>query len=330
MSVNSLINDIQFFFFYKDIKKNISYTGTRINRNMQPIEVSYDFGVYNKYIDKFISRFKEVCTEEQLNNLYHKLSTLKIEERVEEHIPKFTTKVSAGYYDSINNVIVMEYYKDRKYSEDEIEKLIFHELIHMASSRKIHTEPEDVICGFEIPYLFGKGLNESYADYVNNVVFRKKEYFDTEDYFMIFMKGLENVVGADKLRNYFFNSDLNSLVEDLSQYGSRKEVIRMLFLLDKMRENPFPDRRDNTLMIRFIAKLNRVKLEKEYDSGKLSDRGFQIQYALKVSEYKLARIWPDDTEFMGDDNCFMFRYKDQESEIYPYITKEDKKYIKID
>lgn len=330
MSVNSLINDIQFCFFYKDIKKHISLTGTRINRNMQPIEVSYDFGAYNKYIDKFIRRFKEVCTEEQLNNLYHNLSTLKISEKVSEKSPTFVTSISLGYYDSLNNEIVMEYYKDRKYTEEDIEKVMFHELIHLASSRKIHTEPEDVICGFEIPNLFGKGLNESYADYVNYVIFREEEYYDTDDYFMIFMKGLENVVGREKMKNYFFNSDINSLVEDLSQYADRREVIKMLFLLDKMRNNPFADRRDNSLMIRFIAKLNRVKLEKEYDSGILSDRGFQIQYAQKVSEYKMARIWPDDTEFMGDDNCFMFRYKDQESEIYPYVTNNNKKYLKID
>lgn len=330
MSVNSLVNDIQFFFYYNDINKNISLTGTRINRNMQPIEVSYDFGAYNKYIDKFIRRFKEVCTEEQLNNLYHNLSTLKISEKVEEKSPKFVTAISLGYYDSLNNEIVMEYYKDRKYIEEDIEKVLFHELIHMASTRKIHTEPEDVICGFEIPNIFGKGLNESYADYVTLVKFQNQEYYDTTDYYIVFMKGLENVVGAENMQNYFFNSDINSLIEDLSQYGNRREIIRMLFLLDKMRSNPLTDRRDNSLMIRFIAKLNKAKLKSDYEKGLLSEKGFQIQYAMKVKEYERDRIWPDDTEFMGDDNCFMFRYKDQESEIYSYETNSNKRYIKID
>lgn len=321
MSVDTILNDIQLKLEYPRMIKYINMNATYVNRSANDNKPEYDFGTYNKHIEKYINICKTKLSQEQLSNLYRNLRTLKIRLEEKEKTPRLIRTISLGYYNSNRNEITIEQYKDRTYTDKDIESVLFHELNHMSSTR---TMEDDVVCGFAIPNVIGDGLNEGYTEYITKRDSLNEEYYDTDNYFIVIAKGIENIIGSDKMKEYYYNSDIYSVVDELSKYSNRKEVIRMLFLLDKMRSS-FYDRRDISLMVKYISRINKIKLDLELEQGIIDYETYQIERAIKVDELKFGRIWPDETRVLHKDGYFVFKYKDQESELYYFDTSNDVK-----
>ena len=148
------------------------------------------------------------------------------------------------------------------------------------------------------------------------------KYTNTDDYKVFFAKGIENVVGSKRMEKYYFDANIGELVKDLEKYAKRKDIFKLLFLIDKI-EDPFFTSREIRSIVLEIAKINEAKLEKDYQDGKLSDEQFDIEYAIKVIEYKKNNLWSEETVVKKDGNSFLLVDQGKSSDLYEFTPTEE-------
>lgn len=276
------------------------------------------FNEYNDTVLSFIGKFYKSFTSNQTKAMLSRLKDLKIKDVV-YRIPFTIYCLSLGYYDSDYNEIVVEYYKDRRISKESIYSTLIHELLHMASTREFE---DGILTGFEIPYLLGLSLNEGYTEYLTEKYFTKGiEYVKSNSVNLFLAKGIENIIGSEIMQKHFFNADLNGLINELSKYATREEIIRLLFLIDRqgrlMRES-----KDLFNIIEEIARLNAKKLIRDLEQGLISYEDFQIEYAKKVTEYLKGNMWSEETKVIRDNNSFILQDQGFSSSLYELKSKD--------
>ena len=320
------------YIYYKVLEKDIY---TELDKKQKyPINDDFslpvnskenDFDELNHYIERFKERFKEVFTKEQYEKMIYALSTLKIE----EHTKKYDGELflSLGSYDSINNAITIMNYKDLNIDLNK-EEILVHELLHM-SSNNYSIDGERT--GFDLSGILGVKLNEGYTEYLTRKYFtRGYKYTESNDNNIIFAKGIENIIGSDKMESYYFNSDINSLIKDLSEYISREDVIKLLYLIDRVPDN-FYKSKDFDYVLKKISEINKIKLDKDLEKGIITESEYDEQYAIKVREYRMYQMWSEDTKVVGDDTAFVLSDHEYTSNLYTrgYVKKNKEKSKKI-
>ena len=123
----------------------------------------------------------------------------------------------------------------------DIEKVVYHELFHLASSSKTRDKNLVIInCGFStmvLDYIKNRGtikgeaLTEGYTELLaqryfdNNDILRKFEVYAFENKIT---ESLEEIIGENNMSKYYLNSDCASLIEDLSKYSSKEDTIKFI------------------------------------------------------------------------------------------------------
>ena len=111
-----------------------------------------------------------------------------------------------------------------------------HELTHAISSGGEYKDTFFV--GFHQgtnDVLIGRGLNEGYTEYFNQKYITKgqnKNY--SYKYHVQVAKILEFIIGEEKIKSLYLNSNLKGLVDDLAQYISKEKIINFIINLDKI------------------------------------------------------------------------------------------------
>lgn len=313
MQIKSFISYIYFRIIEPDIEKDLTRNKNHIinnNYDISPEKKQPDFGKYNESIERFKEIFKESFTEEQYQRMLYRLSDLTIEEKELDYKLSFT--ISAGTYDSYYNKITINKFNGLELDISE-EELLFHELMHMASTNYSAMGSKT---GLELSDLLGVQLNEGYTDYLTRKYFtRGYKYTESHENNIMIAKGIENIIGSERMEELFFTSNINGLIDELSKYISRENVIKLLFLIDRV-----PDISDKSkefdYVIKQISLLNEQKLIMDLTEGKITQKEYEEQYAIKVKEYRMYQMWSEDTKVTEDETSFILHDHEYVSSLY--------------
>ena len=275
------------------------------------IEDSFNNEELRNIIKTFITIFQLKFTESQVNHMNYKLKCLGLREA---QTPQIVGKyISLGNYNSLNNMITIVRLRHPKITKLIQEETFYHELLHMAST--VRTKNHYYV-GFEIPGIIGRKLNEGYTEYLTRKYFtRGCKYVQTSDIGVILAKGVENIIGTEKMQEYYFTGNIHQLIEDLSQYSSKEDTIKLLFLMDRL-DSKLKTAKDLDDIIKEIAKLNKRKLEIEYEMGLLSEQEYRLEKIIKVDHYRVRNLWSEKTQVIDIGDSFYLEDQGYKSRIY--------------
>ena len=171
---------------------------------------------YQEDIKEFYNILKNKIGSAAMINFYNNLEQLQIKENKDIMRKHFNKVKNTGSY-STNNVIELT----NSYSKS----ILFHELLHLSSSC---VREGDLFIGFnQITNTsdIGRGINEGYTELLNKKFFSNDA--NTSRYYKYLQNMallLEKVIGENKLQSYYFNSDLLSLLENLSEYCGEEKA----------------------------------------------------------------------------------------------------------
>ena len=212
-----------------------------------PIEENtiIDNPIYEKYYDKFCKVIEANIPKEDLGNYYRNFKSLagKDTNLKAKLFYLMRGKVIGGGYFPIDNTFDPNSSIISRFMNTDT-----HELLH-ASSSYFDKEKKIIYCGFQQVFIkegydnkkgkrkfetYGLALNEGYTQYLNIKLFdtndeRSKQIYENEQ---IIAKGLEEIVGEDKLKSLYFRGDLNGLVNELCKYNKKEDVYKFITLTD--------------------------------------------------------------------------------------------------
>ena len=187
---------------------------------------------YNNYPDEvknYIEKVSRIATKEELEQIKRNLETLNIYKNIKNI--NLILKLY-GYYDGNNHSININQYVNKRRSLSTMN----HELTHAISSGGEYKDTFFV--GFHQgtnDVLIGRGLNEGYTEYFNQKYITKgqnKNY--SYKYHVQVAKILEFIIGEEKIKSLYLNSNLKGLVKQLEQYINKEKIINFIINLDKI------------------------------------------------------------------------------------------------
>ena len=190
-------------------------------------EIKNRYNNYPEEIKNYIEEISKITTKEELEQIKRNLETLKINKKLKN---VFTLIKSAGYYDGINHSIAISRFN----TKEELLLLTNHELTHASSSGGMHKNT--FFCGFSQirnKIFFAEALNEGYTEYFNQKYITKDKNSGYK-YHVQVAKILEFIIGEEKIKSLYLNSNLKGLVKQLEQYISKEKIINFIINLDKI------------------------------------------------------------------------------------------------
>lgn len=242
-NINRLIDNIPVIIYnkvntnYKLVKEN-NYNEI-INKNFIK-ENKKIKGKFKEYLNIFTNILNEDLKNCNFNNFNNNIKELNILEKYSEY--KGFIKY-ASYYTKDNKI---EIYNKK------IEQSIFHELLHMASTKQINNKL--ILSGFSIIDFkslkkYGVFLNEGYTEYLNSKYFGIANTYKTQ---IEFLKMIEKIIGGDLMQQMYFNADLKGLINELLKYNNtKKEVLEFILNTDIIHKYRFS-----------LSPLKRLKLKR--------------------------------------------------------------------
>lgn len=178
---------------------------------------------YAEQIKKFTEVMIKTFRKEDLQNFYNNINLLSVENinKKKSFIHNYST---IGCYDTdINTVYINDKYVDTT---------IYHELLHMASSKKI--DEKNSRTGFHYSTSHGSigvGLNEGYTYLLS------KRYFVASKnsgygFQLDVVEKLEEIIGKEKMESLYLNANLYGLINELREYEDEKTIMRFIYSLD--------------------------------------------------------------------------------------------------
>lgn len=172
---------------------------------------------FSNYIFNYVDFVEENYLKKEIPYFYKRINNLKMK------IIESTEDDFLGFYNPIFNQIVINSFN--------VERVIYHELFHMSSSKNI----------FNVGFLqinkngkFGLGLNEAMTEYLN------VKHFGSElpgGYDIYLLKKLELFVGEDILEKFYFKADLLGLINFLNNYVDSVDVYYLIKSFDYLYKN---------------------------------------------------------------------------------------------
>lgn len=176
----------------------------------------------NLLIKEFIELIRNKYNFINLDNNINNLVDLKI-----VYVSEFKNfdKRTYGYFDKKSNII---YIKKDKFNKH----VFFHELLHALTYKY---RKGYFYCGISMNKL-GESLNEGITEYIID------DLLDTNTKFIYsfnkkIIELLEPIIGKDLLIDYYFNSDLNSLINDLIKYSNKEKTCNFIKYCDYVNNN---------------------------------------------------------------------------------------------
>lgn len=185
---------------------------------------------YSKYIDTFYEEMKSNNSGIDLNNFVRNANRLILINNNKKHP---TCSAVFYHFDDCCYIVL--------FSEDNLNLSIYHELMHMASSRYIN----DIrYTGFRQSFenkrkmiSIGEGLNEGYTEWITVKYFHKHGKNEATYPALTNIARLLEVefIGEELMEKYYFDSDLPSLIHALEYYDTRENIMRFIKDLDFIR-----------------------------------------------------------------------------------------------
>lgn len=267
-------------------------------------------------IKEFVDYMESNLSKENLNILHNNLKDIMVKHESFDHfirniiMYRICNGVAFGgyYYDSnkiclINpNLYRSREIQDRINDKMQIKYDLNHELLHMSSS--IYDKKKGrVFSGFSQrddlkKNIIGVGFNEGYTEVLNCRYFsdKMKTKSGYVEEFMI-ASLLEDVVGADKMTYFYFNANLNGLIDCLSNYITEEEIKFFLTDIDLITKNKslkkiFISKNDiniaNERIHDFLVKLYFRKLTKDLCDNKITETVYNSR--IEQAIYKIDKI----------------------------------------
>ena len=182
--------------------------------------VTYD------YIDIFCNRLLSRVNNDYLTCFYNNINELKVEFRDFEN-----SHVKGEYHG--NNTI---------YVGNNFEEIIFHELTHMASSKV----QRRVICtGFlqqNKNHMIGIGLDEGYTQLETERNFSDYKVLPAYELLVHYCKMLENVLGEETLKKYYYTANLYGLIDHMKSYTSINNIMQFINDMDLLKKQIYSEK----------------------------------------------------------------------------------------
>lgn len=182
--------------------------------------------VESKCVNQFVKTIKESVPHFDLTYFYNNFKAYSINQQ-----PSVLSsgRPVHGYYNIFSKKIFI--------NSDKLIDTIFHELFHEASSTILG---DLAICGFQrtkyvsgtnkskIEYSIGLGINEGYTSLLTERYFSR----GNRTLSMVFTQTIENMLGREFMEHAYSKGDLRAIVDEMSKYISREEVIELLIKMD--------------------------------------------------------------------------------------------------
>ena len=180
---------------------------------------------YRLAVKRFVNVMERQFNRGLLTNFYNNLQTLEIGRGKFGIRNFFTKRNTVGTYNAKENRIKI----DRKY-----ENSIYHELMHMSSSKYIngiYYSGFKQYSEFDDLGSFGRGLNEGYTQFMI-----EKYFLDSNGFSYVYetrmAQHIEEIVGRYRMEDLYLNADLNGLVKSLQMYATEKDILDFIANMD--------------------------------------------------------------------------------------------------
>ena len=171
---------------------------------------------FRKDIIRFYNILSKNVKPENLTNFYENINKLTINKNNKSSLSTKSFSCSGLYYPTINEITLAKPYN---------KTALFHELLHLSSSC---IRNGIIYVGFNQTTNKkdqGRGINEGYTEYLNEKFFKiTSDASKIYKYLMGVSSQIEKIIGEEKMKDYYFSSDLMSLYYDLCSYIDYDEV----------------------------------------------------------------------------------------------------------
>lgn len=245
----SIVNLYEDFIDYLAENEKIKISRIPMLKNIKLNKSIKDNNLSNARFIEFVKYFEYILRrrfpEELLNNFNDNMTDFKIYSICFQlgDFLKVRGKF-AGRYNPINNTIIINIKDEESFYS------IYHELFHMASTNRMITDR--IQTGFFVRHKgmpIGRGINEGYTDLLSYRYFGNAGLKIGYPLEYQYVRALEQVVGQEKMENFYITSNPNGLVHDLEKYDSMDNIIDFIKLLDNV--NSMNDNKDVTISVRY-------------------------------------------------------------------------------
>ena len=269
----------------------------------------------NEKLQKKIFEFKEILknnfSHENVKNFCSNYKWLKI-----IVVNSFKDYDCCGIYNYNRNILLVK--------NENIDDSMLHELFHLASSN-LSLKYKRI--GFLLNYKdgsIGYGLNEGYTELLS----RRYSGGNSDYYIMeqIIAEHLETIVGQEKMKSFYLNSNLYGLINELKKYYTVDEIEKFLITLDiytcYFRETKITSKKLQYKMEGLINELF-IFLIKGYIKF-LKEKNIKNKYECILNYIEDFFRITNDIEIVKKTNAMIFEFLNERI----CITKEDLDYEK--
>ncbi|MBR5370316.1 MAG: hypothetical protein IK137_03320 [Bacilli bacterium] len=231
-----------------------------------------------------------------LTNFYNNINELKVKEKNLLGLWLATGVGAVGLYLAKSNSILVH----SKLNNKETNKVLFHELLHMASTVIKDGVRYTGFCQKRVKNgisIIGKGLNEGYTQLLTERYCKGPDicgpsYKQTLK-IMIF---LEKAIGKEKVERLYFKADLPGLIKEMGKYVDKHEIARFISGTDfiytyfsssiKMRKKEEMIKEKFKDVYTILLKMNIRRLKLDYESNLISEEKMISEIADSVSSMR--------------------------------------------
>jgi len=237
ISIVDVISDFKLYLGEKNNKLKLSKVpkeGT-ISNKIGRMKFKKSCEDYKDEINHFITVLKTNFNREDLENLRKNIRSLSVYGvyfQLSDFGIRFDYGSFLGRYDILKNEIAIDLSRDKEKSS------IYHELFHMASTRR-----GNIATGSGFKYYktdkvsYGRGINEGYTDILTQRYFYNKNYEIIYKNEYIYALLLERIVGKDKMESLYLKGNLNGLIHELEKYDSLDNIYHFIKEIDLIKRS---------------------------------------------------------------------------------------------
>ena len=277
--------------------------------------------ITDKELREIINTIENSFNQKDLNNFHYNIKNLKV--RVHDNLDKIAGQPAVGV---VEGCYVLRKNQIDMLKERKMENTLSHEVIHLASTRKIgllRNPHSGFLRQHILESTIGIGLNEGYTEYLTNSLFKTSGY-RSYIFEQIVARSIEDIVGKEEMRSLYLNSDLKGLYEELSKYYSKKEIDELLISMDNiLRFGDVKSSEDSIKDLKF----------KSYDNiATLIHKGLILKMVGDVFSGESIRRYFTDLNNIIEGisyrnnpryDCIINKLRDKELETYTFLSQGD-------
>lgn len=257
---------------------------------------------YRDALKMFSNRMIETLPKSNLINFYNNINKIKIRKSIQPTLTR-----SVGIYEPVTNEIQLGISQGTLIDTN----VLFHELIHMASS----TYKNGVTyTGFSqrthLGYSsIGMGLTEGYTQLLTERIHATIPLYEPYIKEIEISHNVEKIIGKKKMQELFFNTNLKGLVDELGRYSSEKETLAFIKKVDFINQYETRARTHSAYqeklvqeaekdVYKYLLRTYKTKQEKYLKEGIINQKEFinkvaKFIYDIKLDKYQYNAVLVD-------------------------------------